>query len=186
MKKILYVNIFTFLLLSIFSCSKEQFQDCSKNCVDIKIKGQVKNMATNSGIKDIMVSSYWKSSTFCFFCPILKSIGKVKTDNLGFFTLDIQVDSSLFKENHIEVSIPTDNTNFFYSPDPGGNTFTEFDINSTGSYNFSFQVFPKTNLNLNLKYSKNNNLYSTNVSYQFNKNGASYDIYRWYKTINSV
>ena len=175
-----------FLPLLILSCSKEQFQDCSKSCVDIKIKGQVKNMETNSGMKDIIVSSYWKNSTFCFFCPTLKKIAKVKTDNLGFFTLDIVVDSSLFKENHIEVSIPTDNINFFYSPDPYGNPFTEFDINSTGSYNFSFQVFPKANLNLNLKYSKNNNLHSTNVLNQFNENGAWYGIYSWYKTINSV
>lgn len=185
MKKIFKISLLFVTLFPTLSCHKdrEQFQNCNKECMDIKIKGQVKNMETNTGISNFLVSVRWKNSEPCFLCFDNKNIAQVKTDNLGNFSFNIAVDSSLFNEKHIEVFIPTDNNNFFYTPDSGRNPTTEFDILSGGSYEFKFEVFPKATLTLKIKHNSHN-LTGAEISHSFHKGGVV--DYSWFKNSNSV
>ena len=119
-------TLFLIIICSILlSCKKEQFQTCEKNCVEINVRGQVKNMETNKGLPNVPVSISWSSAPFCLTCNSSNKIASIKTNEFGNYNIIITVDSSFFAWNtYIKVSTPTDNKNFLYYPDPYGNDFT--------------------------------------------------------------
>lgn len=174
-------STFFILLVSlvILSCKKEQFQSCEKNCVDIKVRGQVKNMESNKGLSNIPVSISWASAPFCLTCNSTGIIAKTKTDGLGNYGVAISVDSSLFVNSYIKVSIPTDNKHFLYYPDPSGNDFTSLDIDSVRISDINFEAYPKAILIFNVKHPKNSKLQAGQIFHSYSRQFSMED-YFWF------
>ena len=163
-------NLLLALAFSTFvSCKKELEQHCYNSCVTIN--GQVKNMETKVGINDVPVLVFLEDSqTFFPFSP--KEIAKANTDKFGNFKIIVPVDSSYFRNSyHVSVQIPANNKDLLYIPNNFSNDFSQFQIDSVGTYDMTFEVYPKAILNIKVVHIPNSNLIGKSISHYYGTQG---------------
>lgn len=161
--------------LTFISCKKELEQHCYNSCVTIN--GQVKNMETKEGIKDVPVLVLLEESQISFpYFP--KKITKANTDKFGNFKIIVPVDSSYFRNSyHLSVQIPANNKDFLYIPNAFSNDFSYFNIDSVGTYDMTFEVYPKSILNIKVVHPQNNNLVGGSINHYYGI--QSHSDYSW-------
>jgi hypothetical protein len=157
--------------LTFISCKKELEQHCYNSCVTIN--GQVKNMETKEGIKDVPVLVLLEEPQIIFLHSP-KKIAKANTDKFGNFKIIVPVDSSYFRNSyHVSVQIPANNKDLLYIPNNFSNDFSQFQIDSVGTYDLTFEVYPKATLNIKVVHLPNNNLVGKSISHYYGTQGRS-------------
>lgn len=168
-------NVIVLLMAFCLICSCVKSDECKKNCVDIRIKGQVKNMESNIGIPDVPVTIAWNSYRTWFGSPDVTPITKGKTDKFGNYDFLVAIDNSLFDKNYILASIPLDSN--FLSFTSTRTDVRSYNITSSGLSNFVFELFPKAILSLKIIHPANSTIKSGQVGYSFREATSSYTHY---------
>ena len=175
MKKVIF-----FLMVCCLMSSCTKTDECSKNCVDVRIKGQVKNMEDNVGIPNVPVTIAWNSYNG-WLGLIVIPIAKGNTDKFGNYDFLVAIDNSLFGKNYILTSIPLD-SNFLYLNCSTKTDAISYNITSSSSSTFLFELFPKAILTLKI-YPSNSTFKGGQVGYSFTKATSNYTHY-WSKSNN--
>jgi hypothetical protein len=175
MKKVM---VFLMVCCLVFSCTKPN--ECGKNCVDIRIQGQIKNMEDNIGIPNVPVTIAWNSYIKWLGTSDVISITKGNTDKSGNYDFVVAIDSSLFRHNYVNVEIPSDIT-FLYTGCNSEADKQSYRITSIYDGNFLFAAYPKAILNLKVVHLTNSTLSSGEVGCSFGQElNKNYDRYRWF------
>jgi hypothetical protein len=162
-----------------FSCTKTD--ECGKKCVDIRIRGRVRNMEGNVGIPNIPVTVAWNSYKTWFGSADVISITKVNTDKSGDYDFVVAIDSSLFTHNYIQVDIPLDSNFINYDCSTRTDVLAYRIVDLYSSY-FSFRLFPITVLTLKVIHPANSTLLGGAIGHSHGTDfGSNYGDYSWQK-----
>lgn len=155
------------------SCKKEEFK-CKGNCVPVRINGRAYDATTAKGFSNIPVTVSWDASfTMGGFAPSPKLVYKGKTDKEGNFAFVINVDSSLFERNHLDVQVPVQAGYIRNNDDHVEESLFEYE--PAGLQNIDFAMYPKAILTIRLHRIQNDNFEYFSLEHYFRRNSTSTD-----------
>jgi hypothetical protein len=101
------------------SCFKENLPKCTGQCSTISLAGFIYDKTTNLPLRNISVVAQMDLNNFCLlFCNSYK-VGIMQSANDGRFTLHKDLDTTLFQNYHLAVSV-SEPDNYLLYPEPVG------------------------------------------------------------------
>jgi hypothetical protein len=164
------------LIISIVpSCKKEEIK-CERNCVPVRVSGRAYDATTNNGFSNIPITASWSASfTMGGFAPSPKLVYKGKTDKDGYFAFVVNVDSSLFDKNHLDVQVPVQPEYLRNSYDHVEESL--FEYSEAGLQNIDFAMYPKANLTIRLHRVQNDDFEYFSVEHYYKRSAMHYSDY---------
>ncbi|HEX2534136.1 MAG TPA: hypothetical protein VHK69_10395 [Chitinophagaceae bacterium] len=137
------------LLPLLVTCKKEG-RTCKGHCVEINVSGRAFDAATGIGFNRLQVTVHWKASfTMGGLAPAPEKVFSGKTDENGFFSFVITVDTTLFARNHLSVQVPV-RQGYLRQSHNHQETYL-FHYDPGGLARLSFEQYPKADLTLRLR-----------------------------------
>lgn len=155
-------KLFVFSLV-IFSCKKD-LPSCHGNCTPILITGKAYVVPGSTPLPNISVEANFSINRYCIGCTFY-SIGTEKTKNDGTFSIQRTIDTSYFKDYHLNVRIPPD-SNYIILPHEGGHVWID-NYSPTAFRNLNFEYYRKTTVHINLHRTKSDAFAYTFVYNQY-------------------
>lgn len=162
----------TLLLISctIFSACKKAVT-CKGNCVDIRIAGRMYDAVSNQGFSNQNIEVHWNKNGYCIFCAS-KKVSSGKTNNSGYFDFIIRIDTSLFNENHLSVSV--NNPQGYLGSERPNTSKSYYDFLPGGFSNIEFPFYPEAELTLRLHRNLTDSFRYFSVEHSFIPNSTIY------------
>ncbi|HVK97096.1 MAG TPA: hypothetical protein VM368_04720 [Flavisolibacter sp.] len=141
---------------SLTSCIKKKLE-CEQNCANVNFAGKIINKATNTPIQGHEVSASLYRNQRCLLCPA-KKVGSGRTNNNGMFSFSAEIDTTVFNDSHITVSVKTPSGFLLYPEPVGPGLSNERQFSSIQFYNFEpvekanmkFEFYPAVLLTIQL------------------------------------
>lgn len=144
----------------LFSCRKDVKYQCSGNCSNVVLAGQIWDESGKKGMKGVAVTARLYRNGSCWVCTP-EIVGVATTDEDGRFLLNSSFDTSDLREKHIGISykIPDGYLKYAMPVGPGIVTTStqEYDgvdfykMDNDGMQNIYFPIFKKTLITIALK-----------------------------------
>jgi hypothetical protein len=150
--KRVFVSIW--LLLFAGSCHKTIPYSCEGNCQVVHFSGTVADASTNQPLVNQPVNIGLYQNVFCLLCPPYQ-IASGPSDKNGRFEFSKEFDTSMLKNDHIDVSVTVSENYILYPDFPGSGSQSaekvEFYTADTAQLNhIFFGFYPKALLKINL------------------------------------
>ena len=168
-----------FLLLMISSCEDsfdfhkdEKYIVCkSTNCYSITINGKIRDRVKNTGIKGIPVTFRWVKPQ-CWFCPE-NIIDKKTTNNLGEFSFNSSIDTSLLSQRYDLFLSIQDYPEYIIFP--YDRQFSFYDLKDSSLNNLIFDFYPKANLQIEIERTEKDTFDYFSIEHSFRENYSYVD-----------
>ncbi len=154
------------LILLLFSLITSCEKECTGNCAEITIVGQVLSASNNQGLAKVPVKVYWQSSGFGFFNSTLK-VAKTKTNKRGEFKISKTIDKARFEDYYLQVE--TDIPNGFIDNYGQKEKLTKYINQYQPVADLRMVVYPEAKLLIKLVKNQNDNFNYFDVSYSYHR-----------------
>ena len=144
------------------------FVECKKNnCFDVNMKGSVVDVSTNTILQNVPVTLTWESPSSLLSSNNIIDVQYCATS--GVYNFMSSIDTCYFNSGyHLNISIPTVNNYIVY---PKTSTYAVYSADSARNIqNLNYELYPKTQLVIQLDRQKTDALESLTVSHFFRKN----------------
>lgn len=144
------------------------FVECTKsNCFDVNMKGSVVDVSTNTILQNVPVTLTWESPSSLLSSNNIIDVQYCCTS--GVYSFLSSIDTSYFNSGyHLKISIPTVNNYIVY---PKTSAYSVYSTDSARNIqNLNYELYPKTQLIIQLDRQKTDALESIAVSHYFRAN----------------
>jgi hypothetical protein len=154
-----------FILVFSISC-KKQSVICTGNCDAVNISGYLFDNVTNANAATIApISLDWVK--FSGIISTQNNVSSIKTKADGTFDASLNIDTTLFRQGYFLSLEVANNDSYITVPDNGGNTERMYTYDPNRFTNLRLDVYPKTNLKIELNRIQNDSFQYFQVAYYF-------------------
>lgn len=154
------------LIIILFSLLTSCEEECTGDCAEILITGQVTNALNNQGIAKVPIQVNWQESGFGFFNTTLK-FANTKTNKQGQFKISKTIDKAKFEDYFLKVE--ADIPNGFIDNYAQNDKITSYIIRYEQVRDIRMAIYPEARLSIKLVKNQQDNFNFFDLTYSYHK-----------------